>query len=841
MLKKTLNGAWELRNEHLAVKGESGCNMLAGAKNKNWIDATVPGEVHLDLMAAGKMDEPLVADNAQKCRWPEHQSWWYRTTIEVDEEFTKQEQQELVFHGIDYYGQVFLNGQLIGECENAFVPAIFDITHKVKPGENQLYVRVTVGTELAEEQSMSERVEGWVYGSRGFKGIVELRKPQFSYGWDWVEGLPNIGIWRDVELCGYSGLRLHDFIADTKLDGDACTLDLQVDIENIHPWSDRNGELEIALTAPDGTDVSLSDTFVATVGIHRSKLSIDVDKPQLWWPNGMGDQPLYELKMTVKHEGTVVDEWTRMIGLRTVEIDRSPLPVGNRFVIKVNGEEVFCRGGNWIPADAIIGRVDRGRYETLITAAKTANMNMLRIWGGGIYESDTFYELCNEMGILVWQDFMFACRPYPDDTLAFRDKVRNEAEAAVRRLRHNPSIALWCANNETTWAFHEWWNKEKDFPAEGLEISGHWLYSRVLPQVCLDLDPTRPYWPGSPAGGEHPNSELEGDCHWWHKGTMNQDITRRYRHEVYDECKARFASEYGIIGPCHLDSMRAFLGTDEIELGTLPFQIHTNLFEKETTPAAITHHYADAEDISIEEYVRYGQMFQAIMYGRTIESMRFRKHDPQDDCAGALIWMFNDCWGETGWTPIDYYFRRKASYYWIKNACANVRAIVRQRDEQLVTRVVNDSRADVALTVSCGWMRVDGGDKKVESKAITVPANDMVEIKRDTIPADADMAHADWIYVAYVEGEGVDTIPFVWTLQPHRQLNLVKQPEIAVKVNGKQIELVSDVYCHGVCHPDEGQILFSDNYFDLIPGIPKTIECLVDEMPELQFEAVATK
>ncbi|MCC6680466.1 MAG: hypothetical protein IT445_06135 [Phycisphaeraceae bacterium] len=841
MQVQSINGTWQLRHEALIEAGADGLRTVL-SRVDGWITATVPGEVHVDLMAAGLMPEPLVSTNAPACRWPEKHSWWYRTSFVVDADVAGEQIKELVFQGLDYYAQIFLNGIMIGASENAFVPAVFDVTHSLCNGKNELVVRLTVGTERARDQRTCERSAENIYASRqSFKGTPELRKPQFSYGWDWVDALPNIGIWRGVELRGYSCARLSDVKHWCTLEEDhaLCHVHVEIDLENLHPSAEHTSDARVTLVDPEGVEVC-STTLVTMlpVGITRLRTTLVVAKPQLWWPHTMGRQPLYTLQITATINGVERDTWTRQIGLRTVAIDRSPLPEGHRFALQVNGQDVFCRGGNWVPADAIPARVDREKYERLVADAAEANMTMLRVWGGGIYESEHFYNACDRRGILVWQDFMFACYAYPDEDVQFRDKVRREAEAVVRQLRHHPSIVLWCANNENTWAFAEWWgNAQHNFPHPDLILGGRHIYSQILPEVCLNLDPSRPYWPGSPAGGPSPNCEIDGDVHWWHKATMSKDVTRRYRHEVYDECRGRFVSEYGVIGPCTMASIRQYLKPDEIDKNSLAWKCHTNTYEKGTIPAAIRYHYADPDGLELEQYIRYGQMFQAVMYGRTIEALRFRKHDPMDDCAGALIWMFNDCWGETGWTPIDYYLRRKPSYYWIRNACNPVRAIVRARDGHLVARVVNDSLVDQSMTVHYGWVAVDGSSTEFRSRAVVVPSNSMKEIARDRIPASADRSPHEWIYTVFIEADGIETIPCVWNLCPYRELDLA-DPTIECVVRGSKITVTSDTYAHGVHYQDDGERILSDNYFDLLPGLPKVIKCAGDVPADLIFHAI---
>jgi beta-mannosidase len=284
--------------------------------------------------------------------------------------------------------------------------------------------------------------------------------------------------------------------------------------------------------------------------------------------------------------------------------------------------------------------------------------------------------------------------------------------------------------------------------------------------------------------------------------------------------------------------MKQYLQPRDLHVNSRAWKEHTNTFEKETTPAAIRKHYADPEKLGIQDYILYGQMFQAMMYGRTIEALRFRKNDPRDDCQGALIWMYNDCWGETGWTPIDYYLRRKPSYYWIRNANTPVKAVVRRRERRLVTRVVNDTLTPVDVAVDYGWIRIDGSDRRMKSKKIHLRGNSMIEVGSSAIPGKKEINPREWVHAAYLTGKGAGRAPSIWTLLPHREL-AVPEPDITVAVKGKNIRLVSNTYCHGVHFKDNGKPILSDNYFDLLPGAPKTITCLTPKVPrKLTFHAV---
>jgi beta-mannosidase len=829
----SLNGRWRVRPDSLTRDGLDGYTHVC-SQSDGWIEAQVPGEIHLDLLRAGLMEEPLVSTNAQQCRWPEAQAWWYATTVTAPASFLSEERQQLIFDGLDLYAQVFLNGTLLGTAVNAFVPAVFDVKGVLHEGENSLMVRLTVGTELTADKPFPEghtQSEG-IYGHRDYHQRRWLRKPQFSYGWDWADALPNIGIWRGVRLEGHSQVVIHDLRLDTVIQGHQVFVSLDATLENLHPFSECACAIELALTAPDGERIVRRYSRDLQPGFSPLHDWIEIPEPQLWWPNGMGEQPLYQVTASVMQGKRLCDRRDFHMGLRVIEVDRAKLPAGgNRFCIRVNGHDVFCKGGNWVPADSILARVDRKKYEALVAAAKDANLNMLRVWGGGIYEDPAFYDACDRAGMLVWQDFMFACKLYPDHDPDFRAAVRQEAQAVVRALRHHPCIALWCGINENIWAFAEWWTDQPD------NFAGSIIYNRILPEVCQLLDPERVYWPSSPAGGEMPNCETAGDCHWWTYGQRQAEFP--LIHEVFDTCRARFVSEYGMIGPLHEASMKECLKPEERRRDSLAFQVHTNTSTAVPVERGIAQYYADSDGLSLHDFTLYGQMAQAHFYGGSVEAFRFRRYDPVDDCQGALIWMYDDCWGEMGWTPIDYYLRRKASYYWLKRACKPVKVIVRRRGRQLVTRIINDTRHAYRGEVRLGWMRLDGTETRVQDMPVFIPTNSMIEIATERIPAKSVLDPRHWVYAALLhDGARFEPDSAIYPLLPTRRLRL-SPAEIQVTTDGREIELLSQVYCHAVHAEDGGRGLLSDNYFDLLPGLPTRITYLGTGNPaNLRFSAI---
>ncbi|MBI4025895.1 MAG: hypothetical protein HY360_12995 [Verrucomicrobia bacterium] len=825
-----LNGSWTVLPAAFECAGEPGLAQTMRAQ-KGWIPARVPGEIHLDLIRAGQMPEPVIGVNMPACRWPETKSWWYRTAFEFDPDFLQHERQQLVFDGLDLYAQVFVNGRLAGESANAFVPAVFDAKRFLQAGRNELVVRLTAGSELARDEKPpgqeqpplpTRAAHGAIPNPDGrlWPGRKWLRKPQFAYGWDWTPALPNIGIWRGARLEGRRHAVLRDLRLDTLRRGNRVCLEMEAVVENLHAWSERACVLLLEIQPPaGGAAIRRRYAVNAPPGCRTVGDMIEIPKARFWWPNGMGDQPLYQVAAQVVHPDRTVHDCRQFaIGLRTIELDRSPLPEGSRFCFRINGRKAFCRGVNIGPHDVIPARVTDAKCGKLVAEAKNANMNMIRINGCAIYEAPAFYDACDHAGILIWQDFMLTCATYPEENRPFCEAIRNEAGTIIASLRHHPSLALWCGNNECAWGFRDWWNADKTKP---LDVGGQKLYNQLLPDSCRHLDPKRPYWPSSPCGGEAPNSELDGDCHWWGPAFMNPDLERRLRHETYDECRARFVSEYGVIGPCHLDSIKEYLAAGERYPDSKAWQFHTNTFEKGAVLAAIRRFYAEPERLSARQYALYGQMFQAVIHGYAMEALRFRKNDPQDDCQGALVWSYSDCWGETGWSLLDYYLRRKPSYYWFRRACAPVKVIVRQRGNQLITRIVNDTLQTVHATLELGWWRLDGGGKEAASRPVKVLANDMLEVGAAPVPAPHERDPRAWVYAAVLRN--AQRTPFdqsIWTFRPYRQLALTPaQPVVRILKDGWR-EISAPVFAHAVHAEDHGRELLSDNWFDLLPDVP---------------------
>ena len=815
---QSLNGTWRVARLPLDAEGQPGLEQFrrGGAKT---IDATVPGEIHLDLMRSGEMEDPSISSNSRKDRWPERYSWWYHSTFKPPSGVTDQDLQELVFDGLDYSAEVFLNGKMVGSSKNALVPTRLNVTGSLKPGENDLVVRLTSGYELVNEVDPDVSKLGLYATRENMPARSKLRKPPYTSGWDWCDTLPNIGIWRSVRLEGRSRAALSQVRLDTVVAGGKVSLAGDVTIANLRVWIKTPSTLRLELAGPSGPPVVVTQNLVLGIGTNHIPCRLVVPNPRLWWPNGMGDQPLYKLTAALSSDGVVSDTMTQTLGLRTIQLDQSPRKVGSNFRFIVNGREVFCKGGNWAPADQIPARMTKARYEHFVQAAKEAHFNMLRVNGVGYYEDNAFFEACDRAGILLWQEFAYSCSTYDDASPEFMSEARREAAAFVTRIAHHPSLAMWCGCNECLWMY------AGDKNPAPTDVLGFKIYTQLLPSVCHELDPQRPYIPGSPCGGtDEINSQTGGDVHWWYQVFMSGDPAKKMDPTLLDASLGRFVSEYGIIGPPPLASMKEYLAPEELNSSSLAWRIHTNSYEGDHsgfTESALRHHFFGPGTLSVEQFVLYGGLYQGMMEEAMMEAGRFRKHDPETPCDGSLMWSYNDCWGEIGWSIIDHYGRLKPSYFAVKRACAPVKVIVRSRSGDLVTRVVNDTLESHEVEVTYGWVRVDGTARETRKKKLNIGANSMVELAHAKLSG-ANRDPKDWIYAATLSGSGMDDDHSIWKLVPCRELRTSRSP-ITVVRNGDVLSISSATFCAGVHLADEGDVKLSDDFFDLLPGVPHAV------------------
>lgn len=536
MREVILKGGWSLKERDAALDLRDD---FAGAAG--WLPATVPGTVHQDLLAAGRIPDPFVGLHEREVQWVGERDWLYRCAFELPPDLPGSDTAALCCDGLDTVATVWLNDREVLRGDNMFVPLRAVVTPLLRPGRNEIRILFESALRVGQGREAEHgRMAAW----NGDPSRVYVRKAQYHWGWDWGPCLLTAGPWRPVRLEIYrrriAGLHCPGRVAPD-LGGATIPMSAELDLGGAEATR-GDLRLRLELRGPEGERV---DEALLPVEGAAVRHTFAVERPRLWWPRGYGEQPLYRVAATLEEGGVALDRRELRVGLRHLRLAQEPLAgaPGRGFVFVCNGVPVFCGGANWIPADSFLPRVTPERYRALVQQAADANMAMLRVWGGGVYEHDAFYDACDELGLLVWQDFMFACGTYPAYP-AFQESVRAEAEAAVRRLRHHPCLALWCGNNEDYQVAESIRAYDPAFQG-GLAASpfpGRALYERLLPEVCARLDPDRPYWPGSPYGGERTvNDPTVGDRHvWdvWH-GSMAE-------YGQYARFAGRFVSEFGM-------------------------------------------------------------------------------------------------------------------------------------------------------------------------------------------------------------------------------------------------------------------------------------------------------
>ncbi len=608
--------------------------------------ATVPGCIHTDLLAAGRIEDPFHRDNEVHQQWIGEADWTFIRTFEAPAELLDCPRVLLRCEGLDTLATVRINGQTVGQADNQFRTWEFDIRRALQAGPNTIEVHFDSVMPLIRKRYKARPLVSPKCIAHEPAGRTYVRKSACNFGWDWGAVLITAGIWRTIELLGIPSARL----GDLRIDQDHSRkgqVDLNVAVE---ADSLTDGPLTAAVTVSlDGQPVAET---TATLNCGKGGVKLTLRKPRLWWPNGLGDQPLYTVAVELRDAaGHVLDTQSRRIGLRTLRLRRRPDKWGESFEFTVNGVPFFAKGANWIPADQFVTRLSDENYRSLLQAARHAHMNMLRVWGGGVYEQDVFYDLCDELGLCVWQDFMFACSAYPSDDEAFMDNVRAEVVDNVRRLRHHASIALWCGNNELEqfvandagWPRMPWdWYKK--------------LFDELIPQTLAPLDESRDYWPSSPHTplGDRANHSdpTTGDAHLWAVWHGRQPF------EWYRSAFHRFCSEFGFQSFPEPRTTFGYLNADERNVTHRVMEHH----QRSGTGNALIMHYMLSwfrMPLGFENTLWLSQIQQGLAIKYAVE--HWRRHMPQ--CMGALYWQLNDCWPVASWASIDYHGRWKALHY----------------------------------------------------------------------------------------------------------------------------------------------------------------------------------
>ncbi|MDG5491697.1 glycoside hydrolase family 2 protein [Psychroserpens sp. SPM9] len=765
-----------------------------------WRSATVPGNVHSDLLDHQLIEHPFMGNNEDSLQWISETDWEYKMTFSVSKETRDKKHIELNFDGLDTYASVILNDRLILKTDNAFRDFSVDVKSVLKP-QNELRIRFE-RTFVSEAKAKKKLNYQLPEGNRIF-----TRKAQFQYGWDWGPELNTSGIWRPITLSAWNDLKIEDIYIHQ--------LTLNDTLSNLLIEQSFKLDTEKKLTYEIHINDSIQNIIDLNDATPQKEVLIQIKNPKRWWPHNLGDPYLYDIKVVVRDDKKILDSMSVKKGLRTIELVTEKDSIGASFYFEVNDLPVYMKGANYIPQNSMQNKVTKAHYNQLLNDAVDANMNMLRVWGGGIYENDIFYELCDEKGILIWQDFMFACAMYPGDN-DFLNNVAQEATQNVKSLRNHASIALWCGNNENSEGWHRWgWQADRS-DAEKDEIWSNYLkvFDSILPETVNRLTDTD-YWESSPKYGRgNPKYKTEGDAHdWWiwHDG---------YPFEHLEQNVPRFMSEFGFQSFPSYEAIRYINHKDAIDITSEGFKNH----QKHSRGFQIIDDYMQ-RDFPVpnhhEDYVYVSQLLQA--YGITKGIEAHRRAKPYN--MGTLYWQLNDCWPAVSWSSIDFFGNWKALHYRAKKSFEPILITSQLENNTLKTYIINDTFEGIGNTLQIEIMDFNGSSIWNTTEQVYVSA-DSSTLKHEL---DLNALNMNKNNVVVVSKFGNETAYYYLTKPKDLQLHKAPiEQTISKTTQGFQITLKSktlqkDVYLYTA---EKGH--FSDNYFDLLPNETLTIEFETD-------------
>ena len=792
MQKISLNGTWRM-----CVEGE---NPFVPAHQ--WVDAQVPGSVYSALLDAGLMPNPFWRDNETQALKLMENDFTFATTFSVDEALLASD--ALVIHcdGLDTLASLTLNGVFIGSADNMHRTWEYEVTDLVKAGENELVIRFSSPLKFirqAYEQCPA-------YGSDdAMRGFVHLRKAHCMFGWDWGPRLPDAGIWRPIELLAIDTARLDSVLITQEHSPDHVDVALAFDID---AYAEDELEVRARITAPDG----------AVYAMDEDGNPIGIDHPALWWPHGYGDQPLYTVTVELLKDSRALDVWQRRIGLRTMTMERKKDPWGESFCHQVNGVNVFAMGADYIPEDNLLSRVTPERTRKLLEQCAAANFNAIRVWGGGYYPDDFFFDICDELGLMVWQDFMFACGIY-ELTEAFADNIRQEVIDNAVRLRHHASLGLWCGNNEM-----EMFQDQGEWGATPKQKADYIrMFEYLIPEALRQVDPATFYWPASPSSGggfDAPNDPNRGDVHYWEVWHGNKPFSD-YRNYFF-----RYASEFGF---------QSFPSLKTVESFTEPKDrnIFSRIMEK--------HQRNNAANGKIMNYMAqtflYPKDFDHLIYASQLlqaEAIRYGVEHWRRNrgrCMGAIYWQLNDIWPVASWASVDYFGRWKALHYAAKRFFAPVMLSVEEEGEMTQRTNVNAEPFDIEKTARLSvanetrapftgtvrWALRDPKGAVVEQGERQVTVAPLSSLWLDTLSfPQADELRHYFSYDLYQGETRISGGTALFTMPKHFAF---EDPRLTARVEGRRIVVSADAYARGVeIDSPDSDLILSDNYFDINGG-----------------------
>lgn len=758
------------------------------------VEAKVPGTVHTDLLNAGLIDDPYYTDNELKLGWISDCDWVYSTNFDLPAEL-EDKNITLNFDGLDTICAVILNGTLLGKTENMFLKHSFRISDIVKAKNNSLEVKFYSPVNYAKAQQ--EKHGKIPVPSETNSERVYIRKAQYSFGWDWGPSFPTMGIWRPVYLSEADQPAISNIDFRTiHIENNKAEVKLSFNVNN-----NQNNKLRAkVILSYEGKKIEIEESLSSHTLFDTV---INVENPKLWWPNGYGNQNLYELRIQLLDENnSVICEETRLVGIRTIKLELGKEGKSIfRFII--NGHRIYVKGVNWIPGDSFLPRVSSEKYARLLTLAREASVNMVRVWGGGIYENDEFYNLCDQLGLLVWQDFMFACGSFPEHE-EFLNSVKSEVEYNVLRLRNHPSIAIWCGNNENEWI----WSFQQD--SHYSQMPGYKIYKEIIPSILALLD-DRPYWQSSPFGfDKDPNSQTSGNRHQWYIWSGWVDYTK-----VTDD-NSLFVTEFGFQGPADIDTFKKYIPEPNRKIHDRIFEFHNKQVEGPERIIKFLSGHLPLPN-SWEDFMYLAQLNQAFALKACLEHWRLN----QPVTNGSIIWQLNDTWPVTSWSLIDSELNPKMSYYFVGQTFRTITLSFKKSEEKISLYLVDDissfeGNADVSI------VQAETGEivKKVlisissRIQGITL----LKEFAKDKISV-----NQNWIIVATLYDRDKKIIGRNFYVSDKWKYLTLAKANISYSLENDKLKLMTDkpayfvdVYLPGSTLDDRGFILLPDEEKELV-------------------------
>jgi beta-mannosidase len=795
MTQRLLEQNWKLkrRNQKLSLEADF-------ATKENWYATTAPSTVYQTLLDRGVITDPFYNTGELDVQWVGEADWLYKLEFNADK---SEKSAWLCFDGLDTFATVWLNGLQILKSENMFVPQRVEVALQAKNALHILFESAWhKGLEL-------QRVHG---GKRplwnGDSSRLYVRKAQYHYSWDWGPKLLDLGLWRSVRLETFSA-RIAEWHCQTELNAslDRANLTISVKLEAAF----KAAKLVMSLLDPNGTELSKAIVDASDQVEHRFL----VDQPKLWYPHLYGDQPLYTVIFELVRDGQHLDFKTQKIGLRQIRVVQEAIAgeTGSSFYFEINGIPILMGGANWIPDDLMLTRVTRKRYAQRINQTKAANMQMLRVWGGGIYEDDAFYDLCDEAGILVWQDFMFGCGIYPSHP-EFVENIKLEAVANIKRLRHHPCLAIWTGNNEDYSLGFAKGLYKTNLPAEqNPEMPARVIYEHLLPELIEEFDPGRYYQPGSPFYGTYPDDQSVGDRHTW---DVWGGPARPYRD--YSQLEGRFVSEFGMASAAHLTTLEAVLPPEERHPQSRGFEHH---MKADDGMRRLNTYITDTQKLpqNLSEYVYATQLVQSEALDCAYRI--WRRHwgvAGKRAVGGALVWQINDCWAVSSWAIIDSSATPKPAYYTIKRALEPI-SINLWTDGSVWA--LNTSLTPVSCKLELQALNLAGVELNFETREIQIPANSVLELG-----VFSPKHHQAVVIATRLLARNRVIARHALFPEPFKYFDF-QAPDIQLELHGKNLQIsskkpVKGVFIHGLD--------LTDNMFDLIPGDVQTLR--LSSIPE---------